>query len=300
LVEGLLSIKMQTEKIRQADEMSIRETAFDRLWELAGFKAAPQGFDEIDMRTCGDIVYERAMRLSKKINHDLLMPIARWIDDPNWIKKYQLIEDQIPNWATYKKHQRQRIKRLKALARERLRNYWHEIRGRQKYRKEISKLYFRIPSRANSRVEIDEGFISPIVSPFSPPEQKRSETIQQFLQARQMSLSDLLPWKLMISSDLTKEKSLNDLKIYCSDKKDKISKLIHLLHMETEGNIKITQNEPFGEIKIEPLDIACNQNIKIKDYHSREYIFAWNELSDNQQARIIVDVINNKILCRAV
>ena len=41
--------------------------------------------------------------------------------------------------------------------------------------------------------------------------------------------------------------TLSDFKTYCEDeKKDATSKLIHLLQLETEGQIQLSQPEPFG------------------------------------------------------
>ena len=87
-----------------------------------------QQFEQINIQRWGDIVYSKAMALSKKVNDDLLLPIGKWINDPGWVKKFQIIEDHVPNWSVYKRGQRDRIKRLKVLGQERLRNYWQEIR----------------------------------------------------------------------------------------------------------------------------------------------------------------------------
>jgi len=72
-------------------------------------------FEQFNIQRWGDIVYSKAIALSKKVNDELLMPMGRWISDPGWVKKYQIFEDHVPNWSAYKKGQRNRIKRLKAL-----------------------------------------------------------------------------------------------------------------------------------------------------------------------------------------
>jgi hypothetical protein len=267
--------------------MSIREFTF-------------QEPDKIDMRAWGNIIYTRAKILSKRVNNELLAPVSEWIDDPAWMKKFQKIEDHVPKWWAYKRNHRHRIKRLKILAQERLRNYWQEIKRRRNYRNEISGLNNRAPPRANLEMEIGENFLSPIISPFSPPEQRKAETIIQFNQVRRISISNLLPWKLLISSELSEVISFNNLKTYCSESQDRVSKLIHLLHMETEGKVKLIQREHFGEITIEPLDIDGDQKIKIKDQQTREYVFPWTNLSDNQRSKIIADIKDYKILCKTV
>jgi len=129
-------------------------------------------------------------------------------------------------------------------------------------------------------------------------QQCRREALHQFKQARTMSISNLLPWKLLLSTQLTSVKHFKDLKAYCPAKKDRISKLMHLLQMETDGKVKLSQDEPFGNILIEPLDIDQKQNITIKDQDGRSYHFDWQELSDNQRNKIIADIKANQILCK--
>lgn len=73
---------------------------------------------------------------------------------------------------------------------------------------------------------------------------------------------------------------------------------MHLLQMETDGKIKLSQDEPFGDILIKPLDIDQEQNITIKDQDGRSYHFDWQELSDNQKSKIIADIKANQILCK--
>lgn len=255
-----------------------------------------QEFEQINIQRWGDIIYSKAVELSNKVNEDLLVPMGRWISDPDWSKKFQIIEGHDPNWSTYKNGQRNRIKRLKALCKVRLMNYRQEIRKRLNFRKEISGLSNRIQPWTAYGTKIKVDIISPIVSPFSPPERRQTETLHQFRQSRRAPFSDLLPWRFLLSSELNSTKLFSDLKAYGHDRQDKSAKLIHLLHMETEGEIKIIQEKAFGEIRIEPMDIVPMHNIMVKDRHSCKYFFKWDNLSDNQRDKIIADIKANKIL----
>ncbi len=270
----------------------------DRSCAMITQELAFQEPDKIDLRAWGSIIYTRAKILSKRVNTDLMAPVSEWIDDPAWMKKFQKIEDYVPKWWAYKRNHRHRIKRLKILAQERLRNYWYEIRRRRNYRDEISRFNKKALPRANLEMEIEENFLSSIISPFSQPEQRKAKTAIQFNQVRRTPIFNLLPWELLISSELSKVTSFNNLKKYFPEKQDRISKLIHLLHMETEGKVKLIQTEPFGEITIEPLDIDGDPKIKIKDQHSGKYIFRWEGLNNDQRARIIDDIKSYKIICR--
>ena len=260
---------------------------------------------DIDMRAFGNIIMNIAKFLSKKVNDELLEPISRWLDDPEWLKRFQTDDKAAPNWAKYKRKQRQWTQQQKDMTTERLRLYWREIHKKRRFRKELSKtLYTKAKNRncinaqLHNTTNLQENFLTPIIAPFSPKEQHKAETIHEFQQARTMLISNLLPWKLLLSTELTSAKYFKDLKAYCPAKNDKASKLIHLLQMETDGKIKLSQERPFSDIIIEPLDVDPEQNITIKDQDGRSYHFDWQELNDNQKSKIIADIKANQILCK--
>jgi len=140
-------------------------------------------------------------------------------------------------------------------------------------------------------------FLAPIVSPFSPIEQLRRNTLKLFEQARTLSISNLLPWRLLIISELSEPKTLTDLTEYVEGKQDKVSKLINLLHLEMEGKINLTQKEQFDEIHIERVQEEKTEII-IRDRQGMEYHFDWHYLSDAQRNKVIADIKDRKILCK--
>jgi len=261
---------------------------------------------DIDMRAFGNIILNVTKFLSKKVNDELLEPISHWLDDPEWLNHFQTDDKATPNWTEYKRKQRQWTQQQKAMATERLRLYWRGIHKKRRFRKELSKILYTntktrncINAQLHNTTNLQENFLIPIIAPFSPKEQHKAETIHQFQQARTMSISNLLPWKLLLSTELTSAKHFKDLKAYCPTKNDKASKLIHLMQMETDRKVKLRQDEPFGDILIKPLDIIDQeQNITIKDQNGKSYNFAWQELSDNQRSKIIADIKANQILCK--
>lgn len=253
---------------------------------------------ELDLRAYGILIFNRTKSLSFAVNQEILEPISKWIDDPDFMKKHAvMIDSEVPNWAEYKRRAREWTQRQKLIAGERLKLYWQEIRRKKNLRKELSKILGK-PSRASPQMDISQDFLAPIISPFSPPEMTRQETLQLFEQSRTMSLSNRLPWEILIISDLTVRRSFDDLTAYCPPKIDKVSKLLHLLQMETDGKIKLNQEEPFGDISIEPLDLPESQDITIKDQQGQEYNFDWQDLSDAQRNKVIADIKENKILCK--
>jgi len=255
--------------------------------------------DDMDMRLLGNIVYSTVMTLSRKVNVELLDPISQWVDDPDWMNRFQICEDRTPNWAACKRKQRQWSKQQKMLARERLRLYREDILRKRKFRNGISQLISKALPGQNIGLRLDQDFIRPIISPFSLPEQGWQETLRQFRQVLSLPVSDLLPWKLLLKTELTEAKKLRELRRYFPDKrKDTVAKLVHLLEMENQGWLCITQDNPFGEIKIKPYEITTDASITVTDRQGQNYIFDWHYLTGKQKEKIITDIKTKRIIWR--
>ncbi|MFC1814108.1 hypothetical protein ACFL03_15600 [Thermodesulfobacteriota bacterium] len=288
------------------NKMILNNHSTDRLIGPICIELTEKEINKINIRALANYLLNRTLVLSHAVNAEILEPISLWLDDPNFMEKFRInIEDQAPNWKEYKRKQRQRTQQQKMLATERLKLYWQEIRKKRNFRKELSSILggktqsqFCTDTLTHKKAIIDEKFLSSIIAPFSPIEQHRRETIHQFKKARTMAISNLLPWKLLLSTELTSAKHFKNLKTYCSAKKDKVSKLMHLLQMETDGEVKLSQDNPFSDIIIEPLDVELEQSITIKDQNGQEYHFDWRELSDNQRNKIVSDMMANRILCK--
>ncbi|MBW1783371.1 MAG: hypothetical protein JRL30_21845 [Deltaproteobacteria bacterium] len=265
-------------------------------------ESSSQEILDTNMRMWGNLIYGIAKALSEKVDEELLEPMSRWMNDPNWLNRFEIIEEATPNWAAYKRKQRRWTKRQKHLAAERLKLYRQEIRKRRAFRNDLLSLKKRPSPRKSTDIQSDPNFLAPIISPFSPPEQHKKETEQAFRQALSTSISDLLPWKLCLMTDLREPKNFTEFKIYYPEnrKKDTVSKLMHLLELEKQERLIINQDEPFGDIVIEPTDAQTKAIIRVKDQEGRDYFFDWLTLTDNQRKKIIDDIKANKIISRQV
>lgn len=269
---------------------------------------------EIDFRLMGQIIYDQTFTLSKKVNTELLEPISQWLDDSDWMVRFQVYEQDIPNWAEYKRKQREWNEAQKQLLAERMKAYWQEIHRRKNLRKVISAI---IPRTSKTVKELpdedaDLSYLAAILDPLSPQGEKKTETREMFIQARQLSAADILPWKLIIQSHLnTNPQSVpfTALPSYFDNKKaDTAAKLTHLLFLESEGKLCLSQHEPFGDISIEPnttLNHTQSDNSNqpdgcfiIIDQDAEEYPLNWNNLSDAQKNKVITDLKDNRIICK--
>jgi len=261
-----------------------------------------KGTSDTNMRIWGNLICGIAIALSEKVDEELLKPMSRWMDNPNWLNRFKVIEEETPDWAAYKRKQRRRTKRQKYLAAERLKLYRQEIRKRRALRNDLLPLKKRSSPGKSTDIQFGSDFITPIISPFSPPEQHKIETEQAFRQALSASISDLLPWKLFLMSDLREAKKFTEFKIYYPEnrKRDTVSKLMHFLELEKEQRLIINQDEPFGDIVIEPTDAQTKAIIRVKDQEGHDYFFDWLTLTDNQRKKIMDDIKANKIISRQV
>jgi hypothetical protein len=65
---------------------------------------------ELDMRAIGNVILDWTIDLRKAVYAQILEPISEWLDDPDFLKKYAVINDTGANWAEYKQKQRKRKK----------------------------------------------------------------------------------------------------------------------------------------------------------------------------------------------
>ena len=283
----------------QKDCGNLRSKGFEMLNDDIPQNLSGKEIEEIDFRVIGNFVLARAKTLSLAVNRELLDPISRWLNDPSWLVRFKACEKEIPDWGKYKRQQRLWTRQQRALAAERLKAYRQAIIKKRKLRHELSKNLGKNNPGDSCPHQFRSGFILPIVSPFSPLEQHKEKTRQQFLQSLSFPVADLLPWKLLITSELAKTKKFKDLEKYCSEKRlDATCKIMHLLQMESEGKISITQEKPFGDLMLESLKKEQEGCITVTDEHGKDYRFDWQDLSRDQQKKIISDIYKHRILCK--
>lgn len=310
----------------------------------------PEEISLLDLRIAGKLIKDQALALSHKVNNELMQPISNWLDDPDWMTRFKVYEDNLPNWAEYKRNQREWSQQQRDLFRQRMKMYWQEIHRKRNLKSEVAKML------KSSRVSTDNAdnadnaeskrnsnskyaYLSPILTPYSPPEEHKRNTHQEFMQALSASVSNLLPWRTILLSEIQEHTSnetmtLNKMKTYYMEdpRKDISSKLMHLLQLDTEGAITLSQSEPFGDICIssETKTVSSplfsnrtdthesthdsNQHpyqhpkgsdtyssiIMIKTRDGKSEDVDWQQLSNAQRSKVVADIKDNKILCKAV
>ncbi|MDZ7760124.1 MAG: hypothetical protein U5L00_07710 [Desulfovermiculus sp.] len=255
-----------------------------------------------DLRMLGNLLLERVMALSQAINTELLEPMSKWLNDPKFMDRFAE-EPVVPDWAGYKRAQRQWTRQQRILAGERLQKYRQEMVKSLKFRKELPNLFKKGSVRDFPQYfdQMAIGSWSQIFAPFSPIEQQRQETGREFRQAKTLSLSSLLPWRVMLFDEmLGKDRvGFDEIKSYLAeDRNEKIAKFQYLLQMDSDGDVCLEQAEHNGLITIKICATHPISKILIKDQQGRAYEFDWLSLSEHQKNKVITDVLDHKIICR--
>jgi len=250
--------------------------------ELSLAELTPEVIAQIDLRVAGQIVRGRAIHLSHKVNEELMQPISHWLDDPDWMTRFTVYDGELPNWAVYKQKQREWDEYQKQEQAIKMRLYWSEVTRLRNMRSEVSKMLAE--SRLSNDIDIQptdtpcadnpcsEDYISPLLESYSPIAEHKRNIRQEFIQSLSQSISNLLPWRTILLSEISESLnrsqsdslSLSSLQIYYEEdkKKDIASKLMHLLQLDKDGDITISQSEPFGEISVSIPSLAGIDSIK--------------------------------------
>ena len=257
--------------------------------------------EQLDLRFVANRILDRTLILSKAVNIELVKPISKWIDDPDFLNRYETIFEDKLDWSHYKRKQREWTKKEKQIAAERLRLYWQEIRQKKNLRKSISRLLSKrklsIDIETELKSKINTAFLTSLLSPFSPKELRRAELLQEFEHSLTLTPVNKLPWKVLLSNQIKTTMDLTDLEVYYPEntKVDIAAKLQHLLQMDPDGEITLNQDEPFGPISIAPHSVDQEDSIILNDKEGESHHFCWNNLTDSQQERIIADIKASKI-----
>jgi chromatin segregation and condensation protein Rec8/ScpA/Scc1 (kleisin family) len=255
---------------------------------------------QLDIRAAANVMLNRTIDLAKRTNAELLEPISKWIDDPHFMDKFKVILDDKIDWAGLKRKQREWTNLQKLIQAERMRLYHQKLAQKKRLKMEISKVFggnreaMRRPPVQNT----GNDSISPIISVFAPESIRQIETDQKFETNLNLSIRDKLPWTFMLADEIQHTQSFTELSGYTdSPARETVAKLQTLLQMETDGTIQLSQQEPFGTIKVTSIGFL-EGSFTIIDRQGQSSEWDWQELSDAQKSKIIADAMDNMIMVR--
>jgi chromatin segregation and condensation protein Rec8/ScpA/Scc1 (kleisin family) len=259
----------------------------------------PREIQRIDMIFFGNLILQKAIRLSQKIDSELIIPLRAWLKDPDWISKIRLPENKTIDWKEYKRNARQWDKQQQKLYKNRLKLYRQALRSKQIKRKKIAKLIGRLDSIPSTFMNTQYDFMIAILAPFSKNGLRHKAVEQEFIQSRAKSIFYLLPWQVLIGSELKYRILFSDLTIYLPEnrKQDKVCKLMTLLELENSGFITLKQSQAFEEIEIHPKN-NLTMGVMIKDQKGNKQQHNWADLNQDKRIDFIKKIIAHKIICK--
>ena len=194
-----------------------------------------QEIAELDLRITGKLIKDSAFVLSRKVNQELLEPMSKWLDDPNWMTRFKVYESHTPNWAEYKRKEREWTQHQKDIFRQRMEIYWQEFHKHKKMKRNVAKLLSesRLSNSKKAEEVIQESteieakyqHVAPILTLYSPAEEKKRNTSYEFIQVLKTSVPNLLPWRTILTSEIQESNkdsmTFSEFKIYYDEDKKK-------------------------------------------------------------------------------
>lgn len=173
--------------------------------------------------------------------------IAEWQDDPDMLRRHEIKDEKVYDWATIKRDQRSYDRRLQV---EKLKKYWRKVRARRERLRELER-FVPDKARTDSKVTmpLKPGFLDGIVAPFSTETQERERVNAFFEKALERPHIQRLPLKELIFSERVTQ--FSDLPTYTDDPRlERAAKFSAVLRLETDGLVELWQAVPFSDITI--------------------------------------------------
>jgi chromatin segregation and condensation protein Rec8/ScpA/Scc1 (kleisin family) len=245
----------------------------------------------------GNLILQKTIQLSKKIDRELIDPLSAWLKDPDWISRARLPDNRNINWKEYKRNARQWDKQQQKLYKNRLKLYQQALRSKQIKRKRIARLTGKLDSIPSMAMDTRYDFMNAVLAPFSRCGLRHKAVEQEFIRSKSMSILYLLPWQAIIGSEIKDRILFSNLSIYLPEnrKRDKVCKLLTLLELENTGFVILKQSQAFEDIEIHPKN-DLTLNVMIKDHKGNKQQHNWAELNQDQRVDFIEQIKTHRLI----
>ena len=252
------------------------------------------------------MVLELSLRLSERVDDELVGPMSSWLAPKETSSRFSQAESIEYDWAAYKRHQRMRFKKRRILAMERLKRFREKLGTLRSPKQCAQAPAASEPINHHQSGEMSTQIFADLLSPYSPTGISREQALKRFARARSASLSDLLPWKIILRGELSDsiEIRFSGLRFY--DRKNRkqeiVGKLFCLLDLERAGELELVQAAPFESIRIRTKNMEANtgDDIAVTDQNGAHYQFQWLNLNEKQREKLVQDATHHKIICRSI
>ena len=270
---------------------------------------------QINFAVLGSMVLKAAKDIKQRFITEIAPTIASWLNDKDFSKSLMIDLEKTYDFAAYKRGQRAFTELQRLAAIENLKAYREAVKRKKKLWQRVREIIPR--SKNNSRPalhcpkkETEVQFLTSLISPFCPSYKRKVDTAFEFSQACTVPISRRYPYQPFIRLELKEKGPSIEFEsfqpLYQEDSRfERSARLQHLLQMETEGLLCITQDTHLGRITV--TDNTHRHQIKakipkiqIKTMDGKEITGNLVRLSNEARSELLADIKNRKILCKMV
>ena len=241
-------------------------------------------FKKLLMSQYGSLIHAASKNLLTRAN-DLLTSLGKL--NNLIITNNEYSEAPEPNWADYKRDQRQNA----------LRELLERYRRRKQFLKSIGKQTTKSNCAETDIYLGNTNFLSGFLEPFSSKVSIERNYNEHLTAIIQCGLSSMLPWRQIISTELELGKTrLEEITpVITNLRKDKAFKFQTLIRMAHEGSVELTQTETFAPIQM--IKTSTDKAVVTLKTNSGERVtHEWGNFTQNQRNKIIDDLKQGKIV----
>ena len=268
---------------------------------------------QINFAVLGSMILKAAKDIKQRFITEIAPTIASWLDDKDFSKGLMLDPDKAYDFAAYKRQQRTFTELQRLAAIENLKAYREAVKKKKKLWQRVREIIPR--SKDNSRAalhcpnkETEVQFLTSLISPFCPSYKRKVDTALEFRHAHVVPISRRYPYQPFIRLELKEKGSAiefnNFQSLYTEDSRfERSARLQHLLHMETDGLLTISQDTHLGTLIVTESEKRAGEEIpklQIKTMDGKEITGDLARLSDQARSELIADIKNRRILCKSL
>ena len=268
---------------------------------------------QINFAVLGSMILKAAKDIKQRFITEIAPTIASWLDDKDFSKGLMLDPDKAYDFAAYKRQQRTFTELQRLAAIENLKAYREAVKKKKKLWQRVREIIPR--SKDNSRAalhcpnkETEVQFLTSLISPFCPSYKRKVDTAFEFIHAHVVPISRRYPYQPFIRLELKEKGSAiefnNFQSLYPEDSRfERSARLQHLLHMETDGLLTISQDTHLGTLIVTESEKRAGEEIpklQIKTMDGKEITGDLARLSDQARSELIADIKNRRILCKSL
>lgn len=256
---------------------------------------------DLDLMFWGRTLLFKAKHLSWKVNTEVIATLARWLDDPDMLRRHEIRDERVYDWAALKREQRSWDRVAQA---ERLRLYWEAVRRKRALLSSLGETSQDTSRKGNPIIhDTDDDFVGELLAPFCPEAEAERTLAQEFADFMGRHVVDRLPWRQLMVAEIVarKEVSLGTLAAYTSaGRREVVAKFSALLHLDHDGTVIMQQDHHFEDPVItipDDGDLEEDAVVQVKDRDGTTRTVDLGDVNTQEKMALIEALKEGELLC---